>query len=372
MYVRSLKLRGFRNYKALDVSFTPGINVITGQNAQGKTNLLESLVYLSLTRSHRVSNDRKLIQEGAPFASLACIYHEGGRDYDLEAVIHPEGKTLMIHKQTVRRASSFIGRLNVILFAPDDLHFFLDSPRERRRLLNQEITKLSDGYLLSLNRYQNMLKDRNLLLKQMNPDLLYLSALNEKMAEEEAGIIEARRSLIEGVNDSLNDLYRYLSNDDTVTVRLAYESCLKDQACTKENLLAMHQASQARDLETRVTNAGVHREDITFLMNDIKAADIASQGQKRMLMLSFRMALHAYIQKVSGRNAVLLLDDVMSELDEEKQKRLLNMISDDVQCIITTTSLPDFLRQRNINELTIRSGQLIQEEGGIHGRREEE
>ncbi len=371
MYVRSLKLRGFRNYDALDVSFTPGINVITGPNAQGKTNLLESLVYLSLTRSHRVAQDRKLIQEGAPFASLSCIYHEGGRDYDLEAVIHPQGKTLMIHKQTVRRASSFIGKLNVILFAPDDLHFFLDSPRERRRLLNQEITKLSNSYLLSLNRYQNMLKDRNLLLKEMNPDMLYLSALNEKMAEEEAGIIQARRDMVNGINDSLNDLYHYLANDDSTDVKLAYDCCIKDEACTKENLTAMHEASTKRDLETHMTNTGIHRDDISFLMNGIKAGDIASQGQKRMLMLSFRMALHAYIRKVSGRNAVLLLDDVMSELDEEKQQRLLNMISDDVQCIITTTSLSAFLRQRKINELTIQSGRLISE-GGNHGRREEE
>jgi DNA replication and repair protein RecF len=371
MDVRTLKLRGFRNYDSLDVSFTPGINVITGPNAQGKTNLLESLVYLSLTRSHRVANDRKLIKEGAPFARLACVYHEGGRDYDLEAVIHPDGKTLMVHQQPVRRASAFIGRLNVILFAPDDLHFFLDSPKERRRLLNQEITKLSGSYLLALNRYQNMLKDRNLLLKEMRPDPIYLAALNEKMAEEEVHIITDRKAMIDGINASLNDLYRYLANDDQTEVSIQYDCCLKDEEISRANLLAMHEASQVRDLETRITNAGIHREDMTFWMNDKKASDVASQGQKRMIMLSFKMALHAYIRKISGRNAVLLLDDVMSELDEEKQQRLMNMISDDVQSIITTTGLPSFLRQRNIHELTIQSGRIINE-GGNHGGREKE
>lgn len=363
MDIKELHLRGYRNYERADVSFTPGINVITGPNAQGKTNLLESLVYLSLTRSHRTSNDRKLIREGSPFASLSCIYHENGHDYDIEAVIHPEGKTLMVHKETVRRASSFIGRLNVILFAPDDLHFFLASPRERRRLLNQEITKLSSSYLLSLNRYQNLLKDRNLLLKELHPDLIYLSALDEKMAEEEVMIIQARRNMVNGINASLNDLYRYLANDENSQVQLEYACCLKDTEGSKDQLLAMHENSRPRDLETHVTNTGIHREDILFTMNGKRADDVASQGQKRMIMLGFKMALHAYIQKVSKRNAVLLLDDVMSELDEEKQQRLMAMISDDVQSIITTTSLPAYLKTRHYHELQIAAGHIVNEGG---------
>lgn len=362
MRIKTLHLISFRNYENTEVSFGSGLNVITGLNAQGKTNLLESLVYLSLTRSHRVSNDRKLIKEGSEYASIRCVMEEDGRDIDLGAVIYPRGKTLMIQKTPVKKTSEFVGRLNVILFAPDDLRFFTDSPRERRRLLNQEITKLSHGYLLALNRYQNLLKDRNLLLKRMNPDFVYLDTLNEQMAAEEVQIIRERRALIQGTEQALQDCYRRLSGDSTAEVSLQYVSCLRDSEINKEALVMMHRDSMPRDIESHVTTAGIHREDIVFRINGRNAVDTASQGQKRMLMLSFKMALHAYIRQYSGRNAVLLLDDVLSELDREKQIRLLSMIHD-TQCLITATELPPFMGDLPMNKYHVTHG-TIAEEGG--------
>ena len=163
MIIETLRLRNFRNYENLSVSFDPKLNVITGKNAQGKTNLLESIVYLSLTRSHRILNEKKLIRENMPFAEIRCTFSDKDERKELGAVIHPQGKTLIVNRYPVKKSSDFIGLLNVVIFSPDDLYLFNDMPRERRKVMNQEITKISPKYLLSLNRYQNFLKERNSL-----------------------------------------------------------------------------------------------------------------------------------------------------------------------------------------------------------------
>ena len=147
MYIKNIQLRNFRNYENAYIEFNPSINLITGANAQGKTNLLESLVYLSLTRSHRIVDDKKLIRNDEMFAAIDCKFVDTD-EKDIEVIIHPNGKTLMIHKRPLKKSSEFIGLLNVVLFSPDDLRIFNDQPKERRRVINQEITKVSTKYLL--------------------------------------------------------------------------------------------------------------------------------------------------------------------------------------------------------------------------------
>ena len=184
MIIDTLKLRNFRNYENLSVTFDPKLNVITGQNAQGKTNLLESIVYMSLTRSHRILNEKKLIREDMPFAEIRCIFSDEGDRKELGAVIHPQGKTLLVNRYPVKKTSDFIGLLNVVIFSPDDLYLFNEMPRERRKVMNQEIAKISSGYLLAMNRYQNFLKERNSLLKNRTVDETYLDILDEQMIRE--------------------------------------------------------------------------------------------------------------------------------------------------------------------------------------------
>ncbi len=360
MIVRRLRLRNFRNYENALIELDEGMNLITGENAQGKTNLLESLVYLSLTRSHRISDEKQLIRKDMPFADILCQMDD---DTELHAVIHNRGKTLMINRVPVKRSSDFIGKLNVVLFAPDDLYIFNDQPRERRRIMNQEITKISSQYLLQLNQYQNLLKERNVILKQDRADERYLDIIDEQMAECEAFIVRMRKEFVQTVNEAMGSLYRELSGDD-VKVSVRYRCCIGDSGDLRATLLEMHRESRQKDIERRMTLNGIHREDLVFEMNDVNMIRIASQGQKRMTMLAFKMALLRYIQKKTGEKPVLLLDDVLSELDSIRQRRLLEMVRKPYQCLISATEIPPHVRKENFKEFRIEKGTIRTVSGG--------
>lgn len=357
MNIETLKLRNFRNYENLEIAFDPKLNVISGKNAQGKTNLLESIVYLSLTRSHRILNEKKLIREEMPFAEIRCTFRNGEEQRELGAVIHPHGKTLLVNRYPVKKSSDFIGLLNVVIFSPDDLYLFNDMPKERRKVMNQEITKISSKYLLSLNRYQNFLRERNSLLKNRTVDETYLDILDEQMAAEQLLIIEMRRSFIQRINHQIADLYRELSEDD-INVNIRYKCCIDEEECTMETLLNMYRMCRSRDLENHVSTTGIHREDMIFRIDDKDLIQTASQGQKRMVMLAFKMALLKYIRSETGTSPVLLLDDVLSELDLSRQKKLLEMVNDNYQCVITATEIPEHMKNASYKEFYIHQGRL--------------
>ncbi len=353
MIIKSLKLRNFRNYESLYMTFDPHLNVFTGENAQGKTNLLESLVYLSLTRSHRIADDKKLIRDQMPFADIRCVCEENGKQKEMEAVIHPKGKTLLVHHQPVSRSSEFVGILNTVLFAPDDLRLFSDSPKDRRRMMNQEITKVSSAYLLSLNRFQSFLKERNLILKRPEPDVALLDTLDVQMAKEEAVIIEMRKHFVDTLNQYMRTMYQKIAGEDC-DVAIVYRCC--NDSFGQEDILKKHQEYRKKDIDSRVTSFGIHREDILFTMKDRPITDLASQGQKRMVMLAFKLSLLEYIRSMTGKEPVLLLDDVLSELDQTRQKRLLSLVSSPYQCMITATEVPSFLKNKKITEFHIENG----------------
>lgn len=362
MIIRSIRLRNFRNYENTSIELSNDMNIITGENAQGKTNLLESLVYLSLTRSHRIADEKQLIRNDMPFADISCVM-EDGEEVKLQAIIHNRGKSLLINGVPVKRSSDFIGKLNVVLFAPDDLYIFNDQPRERRRIMNQEITKISSQYLSSLNTYQNLLKERNIILKQDRADERYLDILDEQMADAEAGIVKMRREFVNTVNDAMSGLYCELSGDD-VKVSVRYRCCVDDTADLRASLLAMHKDSRQKDIERRMTLNGIHREDLVFEMNGSVLIQSASQGQKRMTMLAFKMALLRYIQMKTGKKPVLLLDDVLSELDSTRQKKLLEMVRGPYQCLISATEIPEEIRKQNYREFRVTKGTVCAVSGG--------
>ena len=219
--IRDLSLRNFRNYESAHLEFRPGLNMILGENAQGKTNLLESLVYLSLTRSFRLNDDTKAIREGQEFADIRCTADQ----QKLEIILHKKGKTLLVNKVPVKRSSEFIGKLNVVLFTPDDLGIFADAPRERRKMLNQEITKISGTYLAALNHLQNLLKDRNTLLKTPTPDPIYLDTLDQKLCEYSLPVIQERKKFIEQINLTLNEEFHEISGMEEKAV-VIYNCCV--------------------------------------------------------------------------------------------------------------------------------------------------
>lgn len=356
MKITSLHLRNYRNYENAEVNFSEGMNVILGNNGQGKTNLLESLVYLSLTRSFRISDDRKLIRTDQPFADLRCSFTDE-RERSVEAVIHPAGKTLLVDKHPVKKSSDFVGQLNVTLFSPDDLYLFQEQPRARRRLVNQEITKISLPYLHALNRYQNFLKERNYMLKSMRMDMVYLNTLDSRMAEEEAVIIQERKAFCDFINETMPGIYKDLSETEA-EASLKYRCCIDPENISKEAVLHMHEESREKDMEYHATSSGIQREDFIFELDGKNMTETASQGQKRMVMLAFRMSLSEYIRKRTGNTPVLLLDDVLSELDLLRQAKLLEMASKAQQCLITTTHIPSFMENLPMKRFFIENGMI--------------
>lgn len=356
MIIKRLDLLHYRNYEHTSLVFYPGMNVITGKNAQGKTNLLESLVFLSLTRSYRIHEDAKLIQFEHEMGRVGCVFEEDG-EKQIEIVIYPHGKTLLVNHQPLKRSSDFIGLLNVVLFSPDDLHLFQDSPRERRKLINQEITKISPSYLHALSTYQNLLKDRNSLLKNKTIDEDYLDILTEQMIQETIVIVKERKVFIEHINKTIQSYYQALSNEQT-HIEMQYDCCIDCETNIEENLSNLFTNNIERDKETHITNGGIHREDIHFTMNGIDLLNVASQGQKRMIMLAFKLALRNTIQQTIHREPILLLDDVLSELDNEKQERLLKLIQESGQCLLTTTEIPHSLQKLRFTQYEIQKGQI--------------
>ena len=356
MIIEKLWLRNYRNYEKEEIIFNPNMNLITGKNAQGKTNLLESLVYLSLTRSHRILEDSKLIKEGKEMAKIGCEVIDDKKKR-LEVVLHPGGKTLFLNKQPIQRSSEFIGLLNVVLFSPDDLSLFNEAPRSRRKLIDQEITKINHKYLYSLNKYRTLLKNRNALLKNNTVDESYLDILDEQMIQEESIIIEERENFIKDINSYIKDIYQDLADEKSI-VQIQYLSCIDTTKPKLEQLKQMYQNNRKRDKETHVSNEGIHREDIQFLMDGKEVINIASQGQKRMIILAFKLSLLHYIEKNKKNKPVLLLDDVLSELDKNRQEKLLKLIQKDYQCIITTTEKPTNINITNLTEYQVRNGKI--------------
>ena len=363
MIVSKLRLRSFRNYDSCEVEFRPGINLIIGDNAQGKTNLIESLVCLSLTKSHRLKDDQKLIKDGAEYADIACVCTDGKRKR-LRMVIHKDGKALLYDRQPVKRMSDFIGLLNVVLFSPDDLRLFSDAPRDRRRVMDQEIGKINTSYLHAVSRYQNFLKERNNLLKTPVPDETYLDILDERMIEEEIIILNERRQFIAALNETVPGIYRELSQEED-RISIGYETFVSFEGDLKEELTRIYKTNRTRDLEYRLSTNGVHRDDIRFLMNEQNIPDIASQGQKRMTILAFKMALAEYIRTHTGESPVLLLDDVLSELDRHHQERLIDKVRTAEQCFITAAEMPDTIKGLDHTVYEVRNG-TVRQTGGSY------
>lgn len=353
MYIKRLQLRNYRNYERADLEFDRGINVFYGLNAQGKTNLLESLIFLSLSHSHRTNEDKAVIRQGEQYARLRCTVD----DFNLTVVIHEKGHTLFKNQELLKKSSDFIGLLNVVLFAPDDLWIFQDAPKERRRMMDQEIGKIDRSYVTALNQFRLLLKERNALLKKETVDSAYLEILNQRLVRVEMQIISCRGAFVRSVNQSIGLYYEKLSHT-AVPVSLVYKCCI-DEPYDEAKIAAMHAASFVRDQILQSTTCGIHHEDIQFQFDGQNINDRASQGQKRLVMLAFKMSILQFIKDQTTRQAVLLLDDVLSELDEQRQEYLLEMLLDYGQVILTTAIVPPALKKYAKRLFKIEQGNIV-------------
>lgn len=338
MKINSLSLRNFRNYESLDISFNPSRNIIVGENAQGKTNLVESVYMCSFARSFRTSNSTDLVMFGKDMCLISADIESSSLDRKIGISVTRQGKK-MIKKdgKPVSRTAELLNNLVVVIFSPEDLRIIKDSPDKRRNFINKEISQLRPRYFECLKNYNDALKQKNALLKS---DVIMdemLDIYDSQLAYNGYELVKYRRNFVDKLSACSSELQSRISQGRE-SLEITYsESCRADSA---EQMMAEFAASRDKDRMYRSASIGPHRDDLEFFINGKDARKFGSQGQQRTIALCMKLAEVRIAREVLMENPVLILDDVLSELDIERQKFLLKEI-DDVQLFITSTELGD-------------------------------
>ena len=343
MIIKSLELQNFRNYENLKLDFDSGTNIFYGDNAQGKTNILEAIYLIATTKSHKGSKDSDIIQFGHEEAHIrSYLYKE---DVTRQVDMHlrkSKTKGIAIDSQRIKKAADLLGLLNVVFFSPEDLSIIKNGPAERRRFIDMELCQLDSFYLYNLNHYNKIVNNRNKLLKDlfMNPGLKEtLSIWDSQLLSYGSKIIERRSLFIDQLNQIIFDIHNRLSGGKE-QIKIVYEKNVEI-----DNLEEKLRLNQDKDIYLKQTTVGPHRDDISFIVNDIDIRKFGSQGQQRTAALSLKLSEIELVKKSIKDTPVLLLDDVLSELDSNRQNYLLNSIGD-IQTIITCTGLDEFVNNR--------------------------
>lgn len=342
MKINSLELLDFRNYGNLNLTGFSNINIVIGSNGVGKTNIVEAIYLLSLARSLRPGTNRNLIRFGQDFARISANI-QTNRNHNLELVIGKDFKRAKIDKMEMEKISDFVGILNVVAFTPDDLNLVKGSPQIKRRFLNLELSKISPIYLFGLNKFNYLLKERNKYLKMASRYDEYLEVIDEQLIKLQLDIEKKRCDFVGLLAEIVQPVYKKIAGNDDI-IKLELESAI-DFRKNKEELLQQYQNNFVKDKREQKTSLGVHRDNLKININSKDAFHFGSQGQIRTIVLSVKIALVELIKQEIGEYPVLLLDDVMSELDPNRQNNLLNFLSQDIQTFITTTSFDGLIAE---------------------------
>lgn len=343
MIIQRLVLKNFRSYSFADFTFSKTTNVLIGKNAQGKTNLIEAIYLLSLAKSFRTRTNLEMIRFDCDFAKIVGEIKTRTMPKTLEMVLFDKGKQAKINQALCPKTSEFVGVFNVVVFTPDDLLLLKGSPKNRRRFMDIELSKISSVYLFYFNQYQHFLKERNQYLKQAQfktkKDELYLDVITKQLIDSQIEIAQIRTDFMTKLNFYAKQIYQRIATSDE-QIDLIYETFFdvtKDDV--KETLAKIYQEDQEKDYRYGKSQHGIHKDDIRVLINGKEASQFASQGQQRSIVLAIKIGLLQLIYQEIGEYPVLLLDDVLSELDTERQNLLLNLVSEKIQTFITTTSI---------------------------------
>lgn len=372
MKLTNLQLQNFRNYESVQLEFTDGVHVFIGENAQGKTNLMESIYTLAMTKSHRTTNDKELIGWNKEFATIKGTVEKTATKTNLELQFSKKGKIAKVNYLEQKRLSSYLGNLNVILFAPENLTLVKGSPQNRRKFVDMELGQMSSLYLYDLVEYNRVLKQRNTYLKQLaikkkQPDE-YLEVLSEMLSELASKIVFHRLDFMKQLEALAIPIHDQLSlGREKFSVSYQATIPLEDgltPSQMKEIYINQFKKNQTREADQATTLIGPHRDDLIFYLNEIPVQTYGSQGQQRSTVLSLKLAEIELMKLSTGEYPLLLLDDVLSELDDDRQTHLIKAIENKVQTFITTTSL-DGIKQQFINEpvvIPIEKGTILKTE----------
>lgn len=343
MRIDSVEICDFRNYGQAKLEFHEKTNVLYGDNAQGKTNVLEAIFVCGTTKSHKGSKDKELIQIGKEEAHIRLLITKKGISHKIDMHLKKnKSKGIAIDGIPIRRSSELMGLINIIFFSPEDLRIIKNGPSERRRFVNLELCQLDKMYLHDLGEYNKVLHQRNKLLKQISfhPDLKdTLEIWNMQLIEYGRKIICRRREFVEQLEQIVYQINQKLTGG-TEQLSVNYEPDV-----TEDDFEYKLNASLEKDLKTFTTNAGPHRDDLSFMNGEIDLRKYGSQGQQRTCALSLKLAEIELVKQLIGDQPILLLDDVLSELDRNRQNYLLDSIHD-IQTIVTCTGLEEFIDSR--------------------------
>ncbi|MCF8565716.1 DNA replication/repair protein RecF [Alicyclobacillus tolerans] len=350
MFIKDLTLHNFRNYTHQEVSFGNELNLFVGENAQGKTNALEAIYLLAMGKSHRTQKDAELMMWQQQHTLVRAAVQTQQREIKLQIDLSQSGKRAQVNGVNQTKMTDFVGHFQVVLFAPEDLQLVKGGPSLRRRFMDMELGQTKPRYLYHLGQYMRSLQQRNSLLKQDAPDWAYVEVFEEQLVEHGVYILSQRLRFVEqieelakGLHDSISNGGERFSLDYSPSVpSLNFRDFSPQSAQPEEFAEALRSAlKQKRNTDRRLgyTTTGPHRDDLVFFLDGQPVHSFASQGQQRTIALSLRLAEIDFIHREIGEYPVLLLDDVLSELDDTRQKNLILSMSERVQTILTTTSL---------------------------------
>ena len=338
MKIHHLKLLNFRNYEKMEVTFSPKYNIIFGNNGSGKTNLVESIYVLALTKSFRGTVDKILLMNSKDVCRIEGeVSDKYTNKYKL--ILKDGGKKVKINNTKVDKLSDYISQISVVLFNPDDLRFIKDSPTIRRKAINLEISQINNSYLKNLNMYNKLLKQRNSYLKttniNANSSSEFLTILTNKLVDYGEKIYESRRKYINLLNQKIGELYNSICGIQDL--KLEYISDYKD--FDKDKILKKYQDNLNRDIILGKTTIGIHHDDIKFKLEGYNIKDYGSEGQQKNAIIAYKLTELEIFYQIRGNYPILILDDLFSELDRFKINNILNLINDDIQTFITTTEI---------------------------------
>ncbi|MCI9239404.1 MAG: DNA replication/repair protein RecF [Dorea sp.] len=360
MKIESLKLKNFRNYDLLSVNFDESTNIFYGDNAQGKTNILEAVYVSGTTKSHRGTKDKDLIRFGIDESHIETVVEKNGIKYQIDMHLKKNSpKGIAINKIPIKKASELFGIINIVFFSPEDLNIIKNGPGERRRFIDLELSQLDKVYLSNLSNYNRIVNQRNHLLKDIGYDEAKLQTLDiwdMQLILYGSKIIERRKTFIREINKIISGIHKKLTGNKE-TIQIIYEP--SNGQSTLEQAL---NKNKQKDLKIKSTSVGPHRDDIAFMAGNIDIRKYGSQGQQRTAALSLKLAEIELVKQSINDTPVLLLDDVLSELDKHRQNYLLDSIHD-IQTLITCTGVDEFVNHRfSVNKVFyVENGQVAKE-----------
>ena len=362
MKIKQLKLKNYRNYDLLELDFDPSTNILYGDNAQGKTNILESIYMCGTTKSHRGTKDRDMIRFGQEEAHIEAVIDKKGVPFEIDIHLKNNSpKGVAINKMPIRRAIELFGIVNIVFFSPEDLNIIKNGPSERRKFIDLELSQLDKVYLSDLTNYNRIVNQRNKLLKDVydRKDLMEtLDIWDLQLVNYGKKIIDRRNQFIVELNEIVGKVHEQLTGGKE-HLQIYYEPSVSSMDF-ETNLIK----NREKDIKMKSTSVGPHRDDICFMADGLDIRKFGSQGQQRTAALSLKLSEIEIVKKVINDTPILLLDDVLSELDKHRQNYLLDSISD-IQTLITCTGLDDFVNNRfHINKIMhVENGKVALPEG---------